>query len=95
MLLVFGKAKKRLEYLEEENKLLKKEIREKDENAWDLIDVIKKVYNTSNDGLQKPAYSKESLKVKLREIREMTAPINKKYEKFGDVILGGKKNANR
>lgn len=91
MLLVFGKAKKRLEYLEEENKELRKEVREAEENNWKLIEIIKKTYYSANDGLQKPAYSKESLKVKLRDIRTITEPINKKYEKFGDVILGGKK----
>ena len=85
-MLGFGKTKKRIENLEEENKILKKEISDLENDKWDLVDIIKKIYLCANDGLQKPAYSKESLKVKLREIRSETEPIHTRYKRFIDVI---------
>ena len=87
--------KLRIARLEDENEDLKSQVKLLEDQKWELVNIIKGNYNSANDALQKPAYSKESLKVKLREIRSTTESTAKKYQRFIDVIVGGKRSANR
>ena len=87
--------KLRIANLEEENDDLKSQVDLLENQKWELVNIIKENYKSANEGLQNPAYSMENLKVKLREVRSAAKPISEKYQRFIDVVVGGRKNANR